>query len=453
LTYFVDTLNYFIKMLSIGLRNRSKAETAMNRQSSRSHAVFQLQVEYTETTTTAARTPDRTPGAGAGAGEVLVKRTSKFRLIDLAGSERQKDTSSTSIRLKEAALINKSLSTLGRVINALVEAGNSGGASGAYIPYRDSKLTFLLRDALGGNSKTTLIATVSPAAGCAFDSLSTLRFVHRAKCIRNAVIMNEQCFESVSELKSEIAALKEYLEAERSKNHRLTVVLASLSSQPPLPLPLPPPPSDLSLGDLHGCRGVGSHTDADADADVNTVDDDDADADDDVDADSYADVYDYADADATADADIDADADADAGPVCCLCRNAITGSQCQHTDAGTNTSPAASPAGSPVCDVGDSAQITNFDSGTQTSVPNTPAAAACIAERSSIIHSAASAASAASCRGDLLSPVHNSLLSSSVCSASPARSPLQLQLLNTGKDTCACRVFIFEYDGYTIVGC
>lgn len=141
-----------LQVLAKGFRNRCVAETAMNRESSRSHAVFQLQMEYTENTTRSKR-GQAGDGANSGPG-VVIKRRSKFRLIDLAGSERQRDTHTTSYRLKEAALINKSLSTLGRVINALVEAGNCG-AVGAYIPYRDSKLTFLLRDSLGGNSKVT----------------------------------------------------------------------------------------------------------------------------------------------------------------------------------------------------------------------------------------------------------------------------------------------------------
>lgn len=218
----LNSLEAAENVLTVGLQNRSQGETLMNRSSSRSHAVFQLNIEYTETTS-------KVDHGSSTAGEVLIKRTSKFRLIDLAGSERQKDTHSTAFRLKEAALINKSLSCLGRVINALVEAGNSGNVGTAFIPYRDSKLTFLLRDALGGNSKTTLLATVSPSNVCAFDTLSTLRFVNRAKCIRNAVIMNEQTFESVTELKEEINSLKLDLESERNRTQRLSMAVSNLT--------------------------------------------------------------------------------------------------------------------------------------------------------------------------------------------------------------------------------
>jgi kinesin family protein 15 len=123
------------RILVQGYKNRHVAETSMNRESSRSHAVFQLSIETTET---------RQDG-------VTVKRNARFSMVDLAGSERQKDTNATGDRLKEASVINKSLSTLGHVINTLAETSTSGGRR--HIHYRDSKLTFLLRDSLGGNSK------------------------------------------------------------------------------------------------------------------------------------------------------------------------------------------------------------------------------------------------------------------------------------------------------------
>jgi kinesin family protein 15 len=126
------------RILSIGYRNRHVGETAMNRESSRSHAVFQLTTEATTTINS-----------------VTTKRLSRFSMVDLAGSERQKDTHTTGERLKEASVINKSLSALGNVINAL--ADNSGltvnNPKWRHVHYRDSKLTFLLRDSIGGNSK------------------------------------------------------------------------------------------------------------------------------------------------------------------------------------------------------------------------------------------------------------------------------------------------------------
>jgi len=131
--------------LGKGCRNRRVAETPLNRKSSRSHAVFQLLVESVE--------------KAADASGVRKTKQSRFSLVDLAGSERQKSTSAVGDRLKEANAINKSLSALGQVINALVDRGLG---KTRHVPYRDSKLTFLLRDSLGGNSRTFLVATVSP---------------------------------------------------------------------------------------------------------------------------------------------------------------------------------------------------------------------------------------------------------------------------------------------------
>ena len=124
-----------------GHNNRHVSATNMNRESSRSHAVFLLTLKSTEVNMT-----------------TNTKRciVSKFSLVDLAGSERHKDTNTTGDRLKEASQINKSLSTLGNVIKSLADRSMSGNANNNahnFIPYRDSKLTFLLRDSLGGNSK------------------------------------------------------------------------------------------------------------------------------------------------------------------------------------------------------------------------------------------------------------------------------------------------------------
>ena len=115
--------------VSSGLSHRRVGATAMNRESSRSHAVFSLRLTARE-----------------AAGGVTRARSSLFHLIDLAGSERQRATSATGERLKEAGAINKSLSALGNVIAALTEAGAGGGAAGRHVPYRDSKLTWLLKD-------------------------------------------------------------------------------------------------------------------------------------------------------------------------------------------------------------------------------------------------------------------------------------------------------------------
>lgn len=181
----------FALMLS-GTKNRTVAATLMNRESSRSHSVFTLVIEATER-------------ASAG---VTKSRLARFNLIDLAGSERQKLTQAAGVQLKEAGQINKSLSALGGVIQSLVDI--SQGKS-RHVHYRDSKLTMLLKDSLGGNSKTVLIATLSPTEDCLAESLSTLKFAQRAKLVRNKAIVNEDTTGSVAALQAELKQLKAQL--------------------------------------------------------------------------------------------------------------------------------------------------------------------------------------------------------------------------------------------------
>ncbi|XP_065186569.1 kinesin-like protein KIF15 [Sycon ciliatum] len=180
-------------VLSGGWSNRRVAATSMNRESSRSHAVFTLTVESKV---------KESPGAAAKI------KTSQLHLVDLAGSERQRDTHAVGTRLKEAGNINRSLSTLGNVIMALVDQAHG---KSRHVPYRDSKLTFLLRDSLGGNSKTFIIANVSMASKCFGETLSTLSFARRAKMIRNRAIVNEDTLGNVTQLQLEIKKLKEEL--------------------------------------------------------------------------------------------------------------------------------------------------------------------------------------------------------------------------------------------------
>ncbi|PIK61792.1 Kinesin-like protein KIF15 [Apostichopus japonicus] len=178
-------------VLSAGWLNRRVAATSMNRESSRSHAVFTVSIETKE--------------KKAGVANVKV---SQLHLVDLAGSERQKDTKTDGIRLKEAGSINKSLSTLGNVIMALVDIAHG---KKRFVPYRNSKLSFLLRDSLGGNSKTFIIANVHPGAKCFGETLSTLNFARRAKMIKNKAVVNEDAQGNVSHLQAEIRRLKEEL--------------------------------------------------------------------------------------------------------------------------------------------------------------------------------------------------------------------------------------------------
>ena len=135
-------------------------------------------------------------------------KTSRFHIIDLAGSERSKNTDAVGERLKEAGMINKSLSALGNVINSLVDL--SEGKS-RHVPYRDSKLTFILRDSLGGNSKTVIIANISPSHLNVNETLSTLKFAQRAKLIRNKAVINEDSSGTILLLKNEIKKLKKDL--------------------------------------------------------------------------------------------------------------------------------------------------------------------------------------------------------------------------------------------------
>jgi kinesin family protein 15 len=129
--------------------------------------------------------------------------------VDLAGSERQKQTASQGERLKEASNINKSLTVLGLVINTLVD--NCLQNAKRHVPYRDSKLTFMLRDSLGGNSKTVMIASVSPASVAFQETLSTLKFAQRAKLIKNQAVVNEETGGSLEGLKAEVQRLKREL--------------------------------------------------------------------------------------------------------------------------------------------------------------------------------------------------------------------------------------------------
>nr|XP_020446818.1 kinesin-like protein KIF15 isoform X1 [Monopterus albus] len=188
---FVNSAAEAYQVLSMGWRNRRVASTSMNRESSRSHAVFTMALESKESMN-----------------EVVNIRTSQLNLVDLAGSERQKDTHTEGSRLKEASSINRSLMCLGQVIMALVDVSNG---KNRHICYRDSKLTFLLRDSLGGNAKTYIIANVHPGSRCFGETLSTLHFAQRAKLIKNKAVINEDTQGNVRQLQAEVKKLKEQL--------------------------------------------------------------------------------------------------------------------------------------------------------------------------------------------------------------------------------------------------
>lgn len=183
-----ESIDDLTEALKRGKVNRHVGATAINKESSRSHSVFTLTIE------------SRTKLDG-----IVNKLSSRFHIIDLAGSERQKLTDAVGERLKEAGMINKSLSALGNVINSLVDI--SQGKS-RHVHYRDSKLTFLLKDSLGGNSKTAIIANVSQNSISIAETLSTLNFARRAKLIKNKAVVNEDTTGTVLLLQQEVKKLK-----------------------------------------------------------------------------------------------------------------------------------------------------------------------------------------------------------------------------------------------------
>ena len=198
------------RLMDEGNKARTVASTNMNATSSRSHAVFS--VIFNQRTSV--------PGS-----DVVTEKVSKISLVDLAGSERATSTGATGQRLKEGAGINQSLTALGKVISALADMSDptkkkkKGGKKGEYIPYRDSALTWLLRENLGGNSKTTMVAAISPADINYDETLSTLRYADRAKQIVCKAIVNEDPnAKMIRELREEIARLKSSSGAEAAQD-------------------------------------------------------------------------------------------------------------------------------------------------------------------------------------------------------------------------------------------
>jgi hypothetical protein len=183
----VDDYYSVYQFLLYGNKHRVTASTNLNDRSSRSHAIFILRVTQVDPVTS----------------EPLFQ--SKLCLVDLAGSERVKDSGVTGVHLQEAANINNSLTTLGRVINILAK-----GAENAFVPFRDSILTWLLKDTLGGNSKTVMVATISPSGLNYDETLGTLQYAYRAKQIVNKVSVNAGKNEVlISKLRADLQLLEE----------------------------------------------------------------------------------------------------------------------------------------------------------------------------------------------------------------------------------------------------
>lgn len=192
----VRSLGEILKYMKAGDQNRTTASTKMNDTSSRSHAVFTImlkQIHHDMET------------------DETTERSSRIRLVDLAGSERAKSTEATGTRLREGSNINKSLTTLGRVIAALADPKHQGGrrkagkGGDAVVPYRDSILTWLLKDSLGGNSKTAMIACIAPSDH--EETLSTLRYADQAKRIRTRAVVNQEDHVSAAQRDAQVAAM------------------------------------------------------------------------------------------------------------------------------------------------------------------------------------------------------------------------------------------------------
>uniref|UniRef100_A0A1I7YCN8 Kinesin-like protein n=1 Tax=Steinernema glaseri TaxID=37863 RepID=A0A1I7YCN8_9BILA len=196
-----------ITVLMQGWKNREVAETAMNRESSRSHAIFMISLETT-----------------CEYNGIINRKRSRINLVDLAGSERQENTKSSGARLKEAASINKSLSVLARVIDRLSQ--NAIKRERIHVPYRDSKLTHLLSDSLGGNARTAVIVNVHPNSRFLAQTVSTLKFAENVKTIENVAKVNEDVTSrDIEAWKAEIMRLKKELalaqESSVSKDDKL----------------------------------------------------------------------------------------------------------------------------------------------------------------------------------------------------------------------------------------
>ncbi|XP_069755441.1 kinesin-like protein KIF1A isoform X1 [Narcine bancroftii] len=198
----VTSYNDISDLMDSGNKARTVAATNMNETSSRSHAVFNI--IFTQ------KTHDSNIDSSS-------EKVSKISLVDLAGSERADSTGAKGTRLKEGANINKSLTTLGKVISALAEVDSGSNKNKKkkktdFIPYRDSVLTWLLRENLGGNSRTAMVAALSPADINYDETLSTLRYADRAKQIRcNAVINEDPNNKLIRELKDEVSRLRDLL--------------------------------------------------------------------------------------------------------------------------------------------------------------------------------------------------------------------------------------------------
>ncbi|XP_052593030.1 kinesin-like protein KIF21B isoform X6 [Peromyscus californicus insignis] len=204
----INSQEELIQCLKQGALSRTTASTQMNVQSSRSHAIFTIhlcQMRVCAQPDLVNETVTGLPDGAAPTGTEYETLTAKFHFVDLAGSERLKRTGATGERAKEGISINCGLLALGNVISALGDQGKKV----VHVPYRDSKLTRLLQDSLGGNSQTIMIACVSPSDRDFMETLNTLKYANRARNIKNKVVVNQdKTSQQISALRAEIARLQ-----------------------------------------------------------------------------------------------------------------------------------------------------------------------------------------------------------------------------------------------------
>ena len=206
--YAVNSVADMVKLLKVGSKQRAVGATKMNAGSSRSHSILSITIETSETIQAP---PGSVTETGAPMEDKVAYKVGKLHLVDLAGSERQKKTEAEGSRLDEAKSINWSLTVLGNVIKALIDK------NAKHVPYRDSKLTRLLQDSLGGNTKTVMIANVGPAHTNWEETMATLRYADRAKQIQNKPNVNADAKDTMlKEMQDEIGRLKEMLAARQS---------------------------------------------------------------------------------------------------------------------------------------------------------------------------------------------------------------------------------------------
>mmetsp|Transcript_27992 Transcript_27992/g.39814 ORF Transcript_27992/g.39814 Transcript_27992/m.39814 type:complete len:989 (+) Transcript_27992:106-3072(+) len=200
---YVTSVEELLGIMSVGASNRAVAATGMNEGSSRSHSVFTITVSQKDIITNATK-------------------SGKLVLVDLAGSEMVRKSNASGQQLEEAKTINKSLSALGQVINALTDEKQT------HVPYRDSKLTRVLQDSLGGNSKTVLIVAISPSSYNGNETVSTLRFGMRAKSIENKVQVNQT--RSIEELENLLVRAEKAIDAQTAHIMSLSAQLQALQA-------------------------------------------------------------------------------------------------------------------------------------------------------------------------------------------------------------------------------